>query len=594
MSFTPPGLPRGYRYPQEHAWTSFAGGLNLRDRGTPSEMGPTDVTDSWNVSYDERGGAVSRLGYAKFNNVAYGTDVTQNIYWSSLLGAMVTNAGTKLYLGTANTAVHTFTTTERVTFTQIGTFLIASHPTDGLFRTTDGTTWTACGTLGVVTVTVATPAVFSFAAHGLVAGDQVKFTTTGALPTGLTAGTVYFVIAAGLTANAFEVSTTSGGSAVNTTGSQSGVHTLFRSGVPTGTCIATWQTKVWVGKPNGQVQWSAIGDPDHWVPTDFNDIWEKDAQPIIALHIGSGQDIQGRPGLYVFKNESTYRINDSATGAYETVDSTIGAASNISLVGLGGKVYVLGRYGIFMCQDGQVGLVNMSDKLKPLWNPAQVNLGELALWSAGRRDNRAVFSLTRAASTANDLKLELHVDQGWIAPGSDAMAAYTTKTTTDDALYGASPTVVGQTYVLESGGTDDGAPISGWIQTNWGDLLGGFSASLIHVRIRGRGTANVEFRRDYHESGDMVASVQMSDPTSVTYDSGLMYDSGTDYYVPADEPTVTLYPPTSGCRQLSVRLSFTTSTTVPASQLLGAGSAPQVGPFGLFLVETMFMRTGIS
>jgi len=51
------------------------------------------------------------------------------------------------------------------------------------------------------------------------------FTTTGALPTGITAGTTYYVIAAGLTANAFEVSATRGGSAVNTSGSQSGTHT---------------------------------------------------------------------------------------------------------------------------------------------------------------------------------------------------------------------------------------------------------------------------------------------------------------------------------------------------------------------------------
>lgn len=79
--------------------------------------------------------------------------------------------------------------------------------------------------LGTFTVTIATPAVFSLTSHGLVAGDQVYFTTTGALPTGLTANTIYFVISAGLTSSAFEVSATRGGSAINTTGTQSGVHT---------------------------------------------------------------------------------------------------------------------------------------------------------------------------------------------------------------------------------------------------------------------------------------------------------------------------------------------------------------------------------
>ncbi len=78
--------------------------------------------------------------------------------------------------------------------------------------------------VSIFTVTIATPGVFSLTAHGYVAGDIVIFSTTGALPTGLSAGVRYYVIAGGLTANAFEVSTTSGGSAVNTTGSQSGVH----------------------------------------------------------------------------------------------------------------------------------------------------------------------------------------------------------------------------------------------------------------------------------------------------------------------------------------------------------------------------------
>lgn len=79
-----------------------------------------------------------------------------------------------------------------------------------------------------VTMTIASPAVVTWAAHGLVAGDVVVFNNTGgALPTGVTAGTSYFVIAAGLATNTFEFSTTSGGAAVNTSGSQSGVHNAF-------------------------------------------------------------------------------------------------------------------------------------------------------------------------------------------------------------------------------------------------------------------------------------------------------------------------------------------------------------------------------
>ncbi|RVP32284.1 hypothetical protein CN082_04560 [Sinorhizobium meliloti] len=82
-----------------------------------------------------------------------------------------------------------------------------------------------------VTITVATPGVISWNAHGLAAGTPVKFSTTGALPTGLTAGTTYFVVSP--SANDFQVAATPGGAAIATSGTQSGTHTATTA--PTGT-----------------------------------------------------------------------------------------------------------------------------------------------------------------------------------------------------------------------------------------------------------------------------------------------------------------------------------------------------------------------
>lgn len=87
--------------------------------------------------------------------------------------------------------------------------------------------YTIASVASTVTVTIASPGVFTLTGHGFNVGTAVYFSTTGALPTGITASTTYYVIAAGLTANAFEVSTQIGGSAVNTTGTQSGTHTVF-------------------------------------------------------------------------------------------------------------------------------------------------------------------------------------------------------------------------------------------------------------------------------------------------------------------------------------------------------------------------------
>ena len=75
------------------------------------------------------------------------------------------------------------------------------------------------------TVTIASPGVFTVNNHGLRNGDVLIFTTTGALPTGLVAATTaYYVINAAT--NTFQVSTSLNGTAVNTSGSQSGTHTV--------------------------------------------------------------------------------------------------------------------------------------------------------------------------------------------------------------------------------------------------------------------------------------------------------------------------------------------------------------------------------
>lgn len=100
------------------------------------------------------------------------------------------------------------------------------------------------GLSATVTVTIASPGVFTWANHGLAAGTAVEFTTTGALPTGLTAGTKYYVANdANLTANTFAVSDTqahalAGTNQVNTSGTQSGVHTGWNVGTPIGNYAA--------------------------------------------------------------------------------------------------------------------------------------------------------------------------------------------------------------------------------------------------------------------------------------------------------------------------------------------------------------------
>jgi hypothetical protein len=80
------------------------------------------------------------------------------------------------------------------------------------------------------TMTIASPGVVTRVGHGFVANQPIVFNTSGALPTGVTAGTTYYVRATGLTADTFQFSTSSGGGAVNTSGSQSGTHYVQATG----------------------------------------------------------------------------------------------------------------------------------------------------------------------------------------------------------------------------------------------------------------------------------------------------------------------------------------------------------------------------
>jgi hypothetical protein len=79
-----------------------------------------------------------------------------------------------------------------------------------------------------VTITLASPGVATLNAHNMFTGQKLQLTTTGALPTGLAINTTYYAIV--LTANTFNFASSFAnaiaGTGINTSVSQSGVHTL--------------------------------------------------------------------------------------------------------------------------------------------------------------------------------------------------------------------------------------------------------------------------------------------------------------------------------------------------------------------------------
>ena len=91
-----------------------------------------------------------------------------------------------------------------------------------------------------VTMTIATPCVVTWTAHGLTSGQRIQLTTTGALPTGLSASTTYWVNV--VDANTFNLSSSlanlQAGTYIATSGSQSGGHTAVSCSITISTGLA--------------------------------------------------------------------------------------------------------------------------------------------------------------------------------------------------------------------------------------------------------------------------------------------------------------------------------------------------------------------
>jgi hypothetical protein len=127
--------------------------------------------------------------------------------------------GAAVSITTAGSGIHTYSPVG-ITLTQ--TRENYNYIDLTVFNPGEYITATPVGT--VCTISIANPAVITLVGHGFVAGDAIKFTTTGATPTGVNILDRYFVLAAGLTANTFRISIQLGGAAVESTGTQSGVH----------------------------------------------------------------------------------------------------------------------------------------------------------------------------------------------------------------------------------------------------------------------------------------------------------------------------------------------------------------------------------
>lgn len=167
-------------------------------------------------------------------------------------GDVTSSAGSvALTLATAQPAVHTWALAQ--TFTVAPVFTDASGSRTALGLTASATAATGqlpgtatndsatAGNVGesilvtgdssaiTATITIASPAVITMAGHLFGGVNAIVFTTSGALPTGITAGTTYYTGSGTTAGNTFNIATTVAnaiaGTFINTSGSQSGTQT---------------------------------------------------------------------------------------------------------------------------------------------------------------------------------------------------------------------------------------------------------------------------------------------------------------------------------------------------------------------------------
>jgi hypothetical protein len=217
---------------------------------------------------------------------------------------------------------------------------------------------------GTATITIASPAVVTSTVE-YTEGAAISFSTTGSLPTGITAGTTYYVYNVdGLTFNLLSAA----GAIINTSGSQSGTHTITPVDIPTvqnTLTVSDTSRFILVFGCNDYgsavldpmlIRWSNQDDPYNWTPDATNQAG------YVRLSHGSEivTAIQTRQEVVVITDASIYSLQYLGP-PYVWQSQLLG--DNISIVGqnaaiiASGIVYWMG-VDKFYAYDGRVQTLN--------------------------------------------------------------------------------------------------------------------------------------------------------------------------------------------------------------------------------------------
>lgn len=362
---------------------------------------------------------------------------------------------------------------------------------------------------------------------------------------------------------------------------------------PKGNACSAWQNKVWSNDVvNPPRLWrSDVGSATSWTGTSFVDMREKDSSQIVALAGASGIDISGRPGLLVFKADSAYRVNDSSTGAYTTIDPSIGAASAISCVTAYGRTFALSTRGIYST-DGLSPMREDSLLLEPLFAKDKINQTLPGLYAAGRYQDRLYFSLPAVGGTSNSIAIEFHPNAKWMTLNTNAASAYgPIGVAVTDLVFG-SPTIAGRIYNHGKTGADAGVAITSSFQTRWAEPSGGRKSRIRQARVTGRGTFSVDVVKDYYDSATQASLPVVISPGGAVWDNaGSVWDNPATLWGPLYFQGFQDFYSLGVARAVSLKISETSSGSIQGRTI--AGVPVETGAWTLSNIDLLCFDLGI-
>jgi hypothetical protein len=369
------------------------------------------------------------------------------------------------------------------------------------------------------------------------------------------------------------------------------------SNAPVATTAAVWQNAIWsAGSAVAtRVTRSDLGTYTWPASPVTVDIRAKDDKPITCIGGGAGMDTQGRDGMFVWKEDSFYRLHDSATGAYTVVDLTYGAGGPLAVTTNQGITCAIGNRGVIAVRGGEDAPVVVSEKLSPVFRDTQLNMTQQANLVAANYRDRMVFSLARLGSTANNMTLEFHPTQGWFVPHSFGLACATTlektgASTRASKLYGGAA-ASGYVYDVFTGGSDDGSSIAGRFQMRWMELNNGNKVRYRKLIVNGRGTFGLYFKTDYASGAGELFPVRI-EGTGALWGSAAWGD-GSTWASDVFQDYAEMYSLGWG-RSFSIECQETSTTSASGPRLLDDGTAETIGAFSVYGFNLQFERLGLA